>query len=163
MKTYLKMGLIVGLIGLVLNVCVAVVFGLCGPLVAIIVGAAAGLLTVQQEKTTLAAKSDGAREGALSAGIAGALVLIGQVLGAIGALILIQNSNVPALWGNVPTPSAEVTNQAMYYLGGMATGVCFGLVDVVLSVLTGALAGYLGTPIQPVSPTIETDVDLDRF
>ncbi len=163
MKTYLKVGLTVGLIGLVLTVCVAVAFGLCGPLVAILVGAAAGFITVHQEKTILAAKSDGARDGALSGGIAGALLLIGQVIGAVGALFLIQNSDVPALFGNVPAPSAEVTNQAVYYLSGMGTGVCFGLVDIVVSVLAGALAGYLGTPTRPTSSTIATDVDFGQF
>ena len=49
MQPRIKMGLIVGVIGLALNVCVSGFIGLCGPLVSLLAGGLAGFLAAQQE------------------------------------------------------------------------------------------------------------------
>lgn len=139
-----KVGLLVGGIGLLLNTCVAVVLGLCGPFVALLAGALAGFMAAQQEKPLL--KGDGARLGAVAGGIAGTLVCIGQVIGGLGALVLVQYAGLTPLFGRLPSASAGPGEQLVYYVAGLGTGLCFGLVGLVLAALAGAGGGYLGSP-----------------
>lgn len=147
MKPHVKFGLIVGAIGAALNICVATVMGLCGPGVALIAGAIAGFLAAKQAETLLS-KSDGARMGGIAGAIAGSLILVGQLLGAIGALILIQQTGMELPVGSVPPAAAEAAEQVGYYLGGLGTGVCFGVIGIVVAGLAGAAGGYLGAPEQ---------------
>lgn len=151
MKPRFRFGLIVGLIGLVLNICVASFIGFCGPLTALLAGAVAGFLAAQQEKAET--KGNGARLGAVAGGIAGALVLIGQMLGGVGALALFQFTDIPIPFGTAPAPSADAAQQILYYTAGLTTGLCFGLVGAALAAGAGAAAGYLGTPDQPPAIT----------
>ncbi|MFO3795818.1 MAG: hypothetical protein ACK8QZ_00830 [Anaerolineales bacterium] len=53
MKTEIKIGLTVGAVGLILNSCVSLLLGICGPFLSLIAGAVAGLLAVRQEKPAL--------------------------------------------------------------------------------------------------------------
>lgn len=152
MQPRIRMGLIVGAIGLALNVCVAGFIGLCGPAVSLLGGVIAGFLAAQQEKAAL--KADGARLGAVAGVIAGALILAGQILGGVGALAIMQYSGIKLGIGNIPSPSASPTVQAVYYLTGLGTATCIGLVGVVLSALAGAGAGYMAvqTPSAAYPP-----------
>ena len=116
----------------------------------------AGFLTVQQEKP--GAKSDGARAGALSGGIAGALIIVGQVIGGIAALVYFQSSGAQVPFGQVPSLGEDPAISSVYYGTGMVTALCFGIVGAALAAGTGALAGYLTTNeqseiITPPSPT----------
>jgi hypothetical protein len=142
MQPRIKVGLIVGAVGLVLNICVSAAIGLCGPAVSLVGGAIAGFLAARQEQP--ATQGEGAKIGAISAAIAGALILIGQVIAAVGALALIQFSGMQMPFGQVPSASADPATQAIFYLSGLGTGVCFGLIGVVLAALAGAGTGYLG-------------------
>lgn len=144
MKPRIKYGLIVGIIGLVLNVCVSAAMGLCGPVMALLAGAVAGFLAAQGEKAS--SQAYGARLGAVAGGIAGALTSVGQLLGSMGALALFQRSGIGLPFGTIPSPSADVSQQLMYYIAGLGVGICFGLAGVFLAALGGAGAGYLGTP-----------------
>ena len=144
MTPRIKFGLIAGIIGLVINTCVSAALGICGPFTALLAGATAGFFAAQQEKATT--RGDGARLGAISGSIAGALVLIGQLIGVLGVLILVQISDIAPIFGEIPSPSADIAQQAVYYISGLGTGVCFGLVGVIVAALAGAGAGYLGTP-----------------
>ncbi len=146
MTPRVKFGLIVGLIGLVLNVCISGLVGLCGPFAALLAGAVAGFLAAQQEKAM--DKGNGARLGAAAGGIAGALVLIGQLLGVLGSLAFTQFSGAPPLFGSVPSPSADAPQQIAYYASGLGVGLCFGIVGLIAATLAGAAAGYVGTPEQ---------------
>ncbi len=150
MKPRIKMGLITGAIGLALNVCVSLLVGFCGPAVSLVAGAAAGFLAVQQEKP--ASKREGAQAGATAGAIAGGLVIVGQVIGGLGALMLIQFSGVQLGFGRIPVPSADAASQAMYYLSGMATAFCFGIIGALLAAGAGAGAGYLAVSEQPAPP-----------
>jgi hypothetical protein len=143
----LKVGLLVGAVGLALNVCVAAASGLCGPGVSLIGGALAGFFAARQENP--ASKADGARAGAISGAIAGALILIGQIIGGISLLMIVQFAGINPPFGQVPSTSADVSQQMLYYVSGLGTGICFGLVGTVLATLAGAGTGYLGTPDQP--------------
>lgn len=150
MKPSIKMGLLVGVIGMVLNVCVSAGVGLCGPGVSLVAGAVAGYLAAYQGKA--ATKGNGARDGATAGGISGLLITIGQVIGAISALAYVQFSGGKSIFGTIPPPSAAPTAQVVYYVVGALTGLCFGLVGVVLAALAGAGAGYLGTPDPVPAP-----------
>ena len=142
MPPKIKVGLLVGAVGLVLNVCVSAAMGICGPAVSLIGGAIAGFLAARQEKP--ATQGEGAKIGAISAAIAGALILIGQIIAAVGALALIQFSGMQIPFGQVPAPSADPATQAIFYLSGLGTGLCFGLIGIFLAALAGAGTGYLG-------------------
>jgi hypothetical protein len=146
MRPRFTAGLIIGSIGLILNVCVSTVFGFCGPFVTLIAGALAGFWAASQEKAP--AKGDGARLGAVAGAITGGLMLIGQMLGGIGALLWVQYSGTRPLFGTIPGPSAGLSQQVFYYGVGLLTGVCFGAVGVALAALAGAGGGYLGTSGQ---------------
>ena len=152
MKARYKVGLAVGLVGLVLNVCISAAMGICGPVVSLLAGAVAGFLTARQEKA--ATKSSGAQAGAISGLVAGALIIIGQMTGGMGALAYLQASGTKIAFGTIPSPSADMNEQLIYYVSGLGTGVCFGLIGAVLSALAGAGTGFLGTPDpEPQTPT----------
>lgn len=144
MKARFQIGLIVGLVGLVLNVCASLVSGLCGPAVAFIAGAVAGFFTGRQEKA--ATKSAGAQAGAISGAVAGALMIVGQVLGGIGSLAYLQATGTSLPFGTIPSQSAGMNEQIIFYMSGLGAACCFGLVGVVFAAVAGAAAGYLGTP-----------------
>jgi hypothetical protein len=147
MKPRVKFGLIVGLVGLVLNICVATAVGICGPLTGLVAGAVAGFLAAHQEK--VGQKGNGARLGAVAGMIAGALVLVGQVIGAVGTLAFYQFTGTPIIFGEIPSTSANISEQLIYYVTGLGTGMCFGIFGIVLAAMAGAAAGYLGTSEQP--------------
>ncbi len=146
MKPSIKIGMLAGVIGLVLNVCVSAAAGICGPAVSLVAGALAGYFAARQEKP--ATKGDGARSGATAGAITGLLITVGQIIGAIGALAYMQYSGSSLPFGTIPSRSADASLQIIYYLTGAGTGICFGLVGTVLAALAGAGAGYLGTPDQ---------------
>lgn len=135
-------GLIAGGIGLIINICISTAVGLCGPFVALLVGAAAGFFAAQAEKAPT--KNDGARLGAISGAIAGGLTLVGQLIGGVGALVLTMSMDIQPIFGTMPE-SGDVAEQAVFLLVGMGVGLCFGSVGVFLAALAGAGAGYLGT------------------
>jgi hypothetical protein len=149
MKPRTRIGLIVGAIGAVLNVCVAGAFGICGPVLSLIAGAVAGFFAAQQERPFN--KNEGGRIGATAGGIAGALVIIGQIIGSLGALLLVQVGGMPTIVGSAPSPSSDVPAQIIYYGAGVGTALCFGIVGAALAAGAGAGAGYLGTP-EPAAP-----------
>jgi hypothetical protein len=152
MRPRIKLGLIIGAIGLVLNVCISTAMGLCGPFAALIAGALSGFFTARQEK--LPTKSAGARAGVTSGLVAGALVFIGQLLGAVGALVYFQSTGSRSVFGQaVPNLSAGGTSALIYIVSAMGVGVCFGLVGMGLSAGAGALAAYLATSeTAPLNP-----------
>lgn len=147
MQPKIKIGLLVGAIGLLLNICVSGAIGLCGPAVSLVAGALAGFFAAKQENA--ASKNAGARAGAIAGAIAGALVLVGQVIGGLGALALIQYSGMQLPFGDVPSASSDISQQIIYFASGLGTSLCFGLGGTVLAALVGAGTGYLGTPDQP--------------
>ncbi len=158
MQPRTKVGLIVGVIGLVLNICVAGVFGICGPFLSLIAGGIAGFLAVQQEKP--AVKNDGARIGATAGGIAGGLIVLGQVLGSVGALVFMQATGAQVPFGQVPSASGDPGTQILFYGSGIATALCFGIVGALLATGVGAGAGYFATSDQPVMPPTPPSQDI---
>jgi len=151
MQPRIKMGLAIGAIGLVLNVCVSGFVGLCGPLVSLLAGGLAGFLAAQQEK--LPAKNEGAKAGAIAGGIAGGLVIIGQVIGGIGALALMQGTGAQIPFGTIPDTS-DPSGMLIFYASGIGTGLCFGVIGAILAAGAGAGTGYMATAEQPPATTL---------
>ncbi|HLO16067.1 MAG TPA: hypothetical protein VK206_14640 [Anaerolineales bacterium] len=150
MQARTRTGLIVGVIGLVLNICVAGFIGFCGPGLSLIAGAIAGFLAAQQEKP--ATKNEGARAGAIAGGIAGTLIILGQIIGGIGALFYMQSSGTSTPFGQVPSLSGDPSTQVIYYATGAGTALCFGIIGALLAAGAGAGTGYLSTSERPVMP-----------
>jgi hypothetical protein len=153
MQPRIKMGLIIGVVGLALNVCVSGAFGFCGPLVSLIAGGVAGFLSAQQEK--LATKSEGAKAGAISGGIAGGLIIIGQVIGGIAALAIMQSSGTQLPFGTIPDTS-DPAGMVAFYGGGVGTGLCFGIIGALLAAGAGAGTGYMATSDTLQQPPAST-------
>jgi hypothetical protein len=149
MQPRIRIGLIVGAIGLVLNICVSGFIGFCGPVFSLIAGGAAGFFAAQQER--LPSKGDGARAGATAGGIAGALIILGQLIGGVGALFFLQSTGAQLPIGQVPSVADDASAQMVYYLSGAATALCFGVIGALLAAGAGAGAGYLATSDQPVT------------
>lgn len=147
MKPHVKVGLIVGAVGLVVNTIASAFMGLCGPLVALVVGAIAGLLAVG--KVQGPTKADSAKLAAVAAVIAGLMTAVGQFIGGFAVLIMAQQLEWELPFGQVPGAGATAAESAGYWLGGVFAGGCFGTVGVILAVLAGAAAGYLRSTPQP--------------
>ena len=150
MQPRTQVGLIVGAVGLILNICVAGFVGFCGPAVSLIAGAIAGFFAARQEKP--ATKSEGARAGAAAGGIAGGLIIIGQIIGAMASLTRMQASGIQLPFGQVPDPSGDPGLQAVFYGSGVLTGLCIGAFGALLAAGAGAGAAYLGTSEQAMIP-----------
>ncbi len=147
MQPRTKIGLIAGVIGLVLNICVAWFMGVCGPVLALSAGVIAGYLAGQQEKPST--KNDGARVGGIAGGIAGGLIILGQIFGSVARLIYMQTTGAQIPFGQVPSVSSDPAMQITFYGAGIGTALCFGIVGLLLAVGAGALVAYFTTPDQP--------------
>jgi hypothetical protein len=152
MTAKVKFGLLAGVIGLLLNIptsAFACVF--CGPLVALLAGFSAGSLTARSEPALR--QGDAQRQAAVAGIVAGALVLIGQLIGiVISAVTDLGRGAV-----EVPPQLSEPVDQASILVASLGCGLVIGLVDIAVSAAGGALAGRLATPTAPpVAPRVET-------
>lgn len=143
MRPRYKYGLIAGGIGLVVNVVVAALMGICGPFISLLAGAAAGFFAARAEK--LPVKRDAAGMGAIAGVIAGGLVIVGQVLGGILTLAFVQSTGTNPLIGTVPG-SGDAAGNLIYYISGAVVSMCFGLFGAAAAAGAGALAAYFATP-----------------
>ena len=85
------------------------------------------------------------RLGATSGAIACAFVLVGQIIAAVGSLMLLQSMGVQPVVGQLP----ESGNQEIaFYIGGIGFALCIGVLGMAL----GAGAAYLATPERPAEP-----------
>ena len=150
MQPRTRIGLVVGVIGLVLNIWVSEFRGFYGPILALVAGGIAGLFAIQQAKPLT--KQKGARVGATAGGIAGGLMILGQIIGGLGALADLPSSEATTPSGPIPDPSADPASQIAFYAGGVATAICFGVIGALLAAGAGAGVGYLGTSEQPRTP-----------
>ncbi|HSB00710.1 MAG TPA: hypothetical protein VLE49_08675, partial [Anaerolineales bacterium] len=130
--------------------CVAGFIGFCGPFLSLIAGGIAGYFAAQQEKP--AARNEGARIGATAGGIAGGLIILGQILGGVGALAFMQTTGAQVPFGQVPSVSSDPATQVTFYGAGIFTALCFGIVGALLAAGAGALIAYFTTSDQPVRP-----------
>lgn len=144
----IRFGVIVGVIGLIINIFAATQFfavsDLFGLVTSLIAGAAAGFFA--ERAVCSATRSAGARVGARAGVIAGGLVFVGKTGGFILSMMSLQ-AKVPAAFDGWTYDSII----RFSFLLGLVFGI--GLVGVGLAALTGAGAGYFATPEQAAAPT----------
>lgn len=143
MKPHVKIGLIVGSIGLVTSAVVSFAVGLLGPGIALVIGAVAGALAARGSRVS---RRDGVRAGVVAAAIAGLFAAAGQVIGGLGAVAFIRARQLSTFIGKVPGPAASGALVTGYYIGALIAGAVLATVGFGLAVLAGWLAGYLSAP-----------------
>jgi hypothetical protein len=156
MQPRIKIGLIFGAVGLVLNTCFSAFMVVCGPVIALIMGGVAGYLAAQQEKST--AKNEAARIGATAGGVAGGLNILGMIVGSVGALAFVQITGVRLPFGQVPPASSDPASQINLYTSNIGTALCFGIVGALFAAGAGALIAYFTTPDRPAALPPSQDI-----
>lgn len=147
-------GLIAGVVGGLINLFVSVLMGICGPFWALAVGAVAGYLAGRS--AGIAPRRAAVEAGAVAGGISGALLLVSQIIAAVGAILLMSYTRPGAqvFGGRIPdlahATSPELVGVA---IGGLGVGFCFGLLGAILSAAAGAGMGYAAHAMQPRTPT----------
>lgn len=152
MKPYLKFGLIVGAISLIVVVPISALMGICGPGVTMVAGAIAGFLSAYSGKALT--RRDGAQSGAIAGAIAGGITLLGQLVAAVLALAFVQVTGTAIPFGRIPSSSSPAYEHVVYYGAGLGTGLCFGIIGIVLGAIAGGLAGAFG--VRQLPPSIIT-------
>jgi hypothetical protein len=147
MSASVRVGLIAGVIGLVLTACVGALFGLCGPVVSLLAGAAAGYFAAKQ--STPATQSEGGKIGATAGAIAGALCVVGQLIGGISALTILP----PLMESMGNYQYSAVSGESLYWISGALTALCFGIVGAGLAAGAGFGTGYISTTPTPPPPS----------
>jgi hypothetical protein len=145
-----KSGLIVGVVSAILNIVISSLFGLCGPLFALLVGAGAGFWTARMEKA--ATRGDGAKAAAISGLIVGGCLIVSQMIAAVIALTITKASGMTPIIGTIPSANAPAAQQAIFWGAGAGAGFCFGIIDIAAAILAAAGVGALATsPYLPGS------------
>lgn len=156
MKPRIKFGLIVGGVSFLLTICISTLIGICGPGVSLFAGAVAGFLAARGEKVPT--QPEGAKVGAVAGAVSGAIAMLGQIFGGIFTLTFL-----PDLMSSLGDSSYLGSSQdAGYWLGGGAMMLCFGLVGVVFSTLTGAAGGYFGVSKEENVLSIDDDLSMEN-
>jgi len=162
MSGALKAGLIFGAIGLIVVLAVAFipVVGplICGPLMAVIIGAVAGYYGVRWSMGT-----PGISRGVL----AGTLSGVGMLLGAVIAYTILVGMmrNNPTFQEQLQEalrrqPNAQIDPAALSTIVGIVgpvVGFCFGVLNLLIALAFGALGGWLAVrnrpqPLPPIEP-----------
>jgi hypothetical protein len=146
MKPAIRIGLLTGAIALIPAICATLLSAVCGPVAAVVAGAAAGFFTGKNKETM---KSDAVRLGATAGALSGIIVFLAQLVGVALTLVYFQTSGAPSIFGTAVPSSADPAAQMGYYVGGLATGFCFGGVGLVLAAVAGAGTAYMAAPEKP--------------
>jgi hypothetical protein len=126
-----RIGLVVGIIGLVLNEFASGFRGITGTILSLVAAGVAGFFAARKGKSS--SKRDGARAGAIAGGFAGGVVLIGQLIGAMATLFSLSSSQ-------------SMMGKIIYILFGAGTGFFLWIIIALLAAGIGAAVGYLATP-----------------
>jgi hypothetical protein len=169
MSGAVKSGLIFALIGLIgviaftiLPVLLGLIVGvfLCGPAVAVLNGGGAGYFGVRWSRGNA-----GVGQGVLAGAIAGVGSLIGAVILFVILLIIVRNiaQSDPQLYEQLLRNALQQQQGANLSPADLDTamnlfipiaGLCFGVLELLLSLAFGALGGWLATRnrAQPLAP-----------
>jgi hypothetical protein len=156
-----KAGLILGIVMLVLGAGGSLITPICVPCIALIAGAGAGYLACVYAKP--ATSGGTAKVGAGAGTISGAGALIGQVIGGILNAVIVGPEGAVAVaeaWGLPVSPDPNI-----YYVSFIGSGLCFGILDVLLMAGLGALGGILwyqisGKKASPTTPSYDGGTEL---
>lgn len=162
MSGALKAGLIFGAIGLIVVLAVAFIPAvgplICGPLVAVIIGAVAGFYGVRWSAGT-----PGISRGVLAGTLSGVGMLLGAVIAYTILVGMVRNNPIfqeqlqEALRRQ---PNAQIDPAALNTIVGFVgpiVGFCFGILNLLIALAFGALGGWLAVrnrpqPLPPLEP-----------
>ena len=162
MSGALKAGLIFGAIGLIVVLAVAFIPAvgplICGPLVAVIIGAVAGFYGVRWSAGT-----PGISRGVLAGTLSGVGMLLGAVIAYTILVGMVRNNPIfqeqlqEALRRQ---PNAQIDPAALNTIVGFVgpvAGFCFGVLNLLIALAFGALGGWLALrnrpqPVLPIEP-----------
>jgi len=154
MSGALKAGLIFGVIGLIVVLAVAFIpiIGplICGPVVAVIIGAIAGYYGVRWSAGT-----PGISRGVLAGTLSGVGMLLGAVIGYTILISMMRNN--PLFQEQLQEalrqqPNAKIDPAALDTIIGIvgpAVGFCFGILNLLLGLAFGAFGGWLAVRNRP--------------
>jgi hypothetical protein len=137
----IKYGLLAGCAGLLLTSLSSYLFGICGTLVGLLAGSAAGFLTSRKENELTPQAAS--RAGMVSGSVAGILVLLGQLIGTAISIAVMQNEQLSLIMQVQPAGTSLQSVQGFYWSSGLGFGFCLGLTGLVFSVLAGGAVSYL--------------------
>ena len=135
----IKAGLILGAVMLVLGIGGSLISPICVPCLAVAAGIGAGYLAGVFDKPITSGGS--AKVGAIAGAIGGVGALLGQIIGGILNAILVGPEGAMDMLEQFGLPIAYDPN--LYYISFIGSGVCFGVLDIVLMAGLGALGGIL--------------------
>lgn len=138
MKPRFSIGLVVGIIGLVLNSCVSTFTGNYGGLIVfLMMGGIAGFFAAQREKPIT--KQGGTAAGIVAGSIAGILITFGQIIASILTILF-----TPITPAEITSPDASYQFGYELFKAAIIT-ICLGFP---LAAAISACVGYLITPKQ---------------
>jgi len=151
MRPEVKYGLILGIASFFITFIMASIAGVCGPFGSIAAGAVAGYLAAKEAQPN---KTRSTKIGGSAGGLAGVFGTVGQLIATIVTLSLLPSmldDSTPL--GAIVTESAAAT-PALFWISGMGTGLCFGIVGVLFAAGAGAGIAYMTSdntsgPTQP--------------
>ena len=171
MSGALKSGLLFALVGLIGVVALSILFTfipaggavLCGPLIAMIVGTAAGYFGVRWS-----AASAGVGTGVLAGTVAGVGTLIGAVV--VWVVLIRIAQSMPGFEQQLQEafrsrqPGLQLGSgdlSALVNIAAPILGLCFGLINLLLALGLGALGGWLATRrrAQQLAPATATPLE----
>jgi hypothetical protein len=135
----IKAGLILGAVMLVLGIGGSLISPICVPCLAAMAGIGAGYLAGVLDKPLTS--GDSAKVGAIAGAIGGAGALLGQIVGGILNALLVDPQKVMDMLEQFGFPATYDAN--FVSISQIGSGVCFGLIDIVLMAGLGALGGIL--------------------
>jgi len=135
----IKAGLILGAVMLVLGVGGSLISPICVPCLAVVAGIGAGYLAAVYDKPLTSGGA--AKSGAVAGAIGGAGALLGQIIGGILNAIIVGPQGAIDMLEQFGLPASYDPN--LYYISFIGSGVCFGVLDIVLMAGLGALGGIL--------------------
>ena len=134
-----RVGLVIGIAGLILNGLVSGFSGITGPVIAIMAGILSGLIVNRSKRPS--SKKDAARTGALAGGTSGCVVILGQVIGGIVAVFSLNSSE-------------SIITQAFMGIFSIGIALFFGGIIALFAAGVGAVTGSLfANPVSPDMPT----------
>jgi hypothetical protein len=160
MTIRIKLSILVGITGLLLAIPITWMCGACGVLAAPLAGGIAGFLCVRREN--IRSSLERAQRGFIPGIIAGALVFLGQLLGEFIKLVsyefLTRVAPIALSYAfdrNVP-PIEPISEP---YSGVLFISTCYGILDLLISLLAGAIGGLLASPSQSLISTKEKGIE----
>lgn len=135
----LKAGLIGAAVGFVLAIITTVIFPLCNPCIALLIGAGFGVLAAVWERPASQAAS--AAAGAKAGAIAAAGLLVGEVIGAVINGIIVGPEGAAELARQFGLPTR--LSPRAYWAYNLAGNCLCGLFNLALGAGLGALGGLL--------------------